>query len=124
MNIVPYENPVPLQEVATSPLEEFLQRIQNIILRGGQEFLIQRKELEKLSSLHLTQTKGNSQNFLITGLIQLREELVLCEKITQENLRKGLEFGKIFPDLHRIPNQSQNRLKHISLSDPDNKRIR
>lgn len=94
MNIVPYENPEPAYEINTTPLEEFLQRIQKIILRGGQEFLIHKTEIEKQSSVHLTQTMGNSQNFLISGLIQLREELISCENITgqnQENLTKGLE---------------------------------
>lgn len=54
MNIVRSENPEPVQKVSITSLEEFLQRIQNIILRGGQEYLIQREELERASSLKLT----------------------------------------------------------------------
>lgn len=102
MNIVPSENPIPAQEVAITSLEEFLQRIQNIIIKGGYEFLIQRRDLEKLFALHLTQAIGNSQNFLTSGLIQLREELILCGKTTKnskENLRKGLErFFQVFTE--------------------------
>lgn len=73
MNIVPYEHPEPALEVSTILLEEFLQRIKNIILRGGQEFLIESEELQKATSLRLTQIIGNSQNFLVSGLIQLSE---------------------------------------------------
>lgn len=64
MNIVPYENPELAVEVNSSPLKKLLQRIRSIILRGGQQFLIRKTELENLSNLHLTQTIGNSQNFL------------------------------------------------------------
>lgn len=73
MNIVPYEHPEPALEVSTILLEEFLQRIKNIILRGGQEFLIESEELQKATSLRLTQIIGNSQIFLVSGLIQLSE---------------------------------------------------
>lgn len=48
MNIVPYENPIKAQEVAATSMDEFLQRIQNILVRGGHNFLIQNPQLEKL----------------------------------------------------------------------------
>lgn len=102
MNTVPYEYPEPALEVSTILLEEFLQRIKNIILRGGQEFLIESEELQKATSLRLTQIIGNSQNFLVSGLIQLREELIFCEKVTGQNQeipRKVLErFYQIFSE--------------------------
>lgn len=103
MNKVPYENPIPAQEVAITSLEEFLQRIQNITIKGGYEFLIQRRDLEKLSALHLTQGIGNSQYFLTSGLIQLREELTLCGKTIENSQRKPKKrVRKVFSGFHRI----------------------
>ena len=80
MNVVPYENHIPTRESTITSLDEFLRRIQGIILGGGHDFLIQRTQLEKLIKLQLTQATGNSQNFLTTGLVQLIEEMITCEK--------------------------------------------
>lgn len=75
-------------------MDDFLEKVQHIIMTGGHNFLMQRERLEKLTSLQLTQTIGKSQNFLTTALVQLREEILAHEKIietNQENLREGLE---------------------------------
>ena len=94
MNIIPYETHIEAQKAEFISMDEFLEKIQHIITTGGQNFLIQRTQLEKLTNLHLKQAIGNSQNFLATGLVQLREEILTHEKIiwtNQENLREGLE---------------------------------
>ena len=94
MNITPYENHIKAQKVEFLSMDDFLEKIQHIIMTGGHNFLIQRERLEKLTSLQLTQTIGKSQNFLTTGLVQLREEILSHEKIIEtnrENLREGLE---------------------------------
>lgn len=99
MNIVEFESPLKAQEVAATSMDEFLYRIQNIITNGGHKFLIQRSQLEKLTSLQINHTIANSQNFLATGLIQLREELHTHIGTNQENLKKGIErFFQVFTE--------------------------
>ena len=92
MNITPYENHIKAQKAEFLSMDDFLEKIQHIIMTGGHNFLIQRERLEKLRIS--TQTIGKSQNFLTTGLVQLREEILSHEKIIEtnrENLREGLE---------------------------------
>ena len=94
MNITPYENHIKAQKAKFLSMDDFLEKIQHITMTGGHNFLIQREMLEKFTSLQLTQTIGKYQNFLTTGLVQLREEILLHEKIienNQDSLREGLE---------------------------------
>lgn len=85
MNITPYENHIKAKEAEFISMDEFLEKIQHIITSGGQNFLIRKAQFEKLKKLHLTQAIGNSQNFLATGLVQLREEILTHEKIIWTN---------------------------------------
>lgn len=91
-----------MQEVEATSMDEFLQWIQSIIVKGRLSFLIHKNEFDKFSQLQLNQAIGKSQNFLASGLVQLREEMLSYERVSgtnQENSRKGLErFFQIFTE--------------------------
>lgn len=111
MNIKPYENPLKAQEVAATSLDDFLERIQNIVTTGGYRFLIQKSQLEKMTGLMLNQAIANSQNFVVSGLIQLREEIHSHVGQNQEDLKKGLyRFSEMFSEYQHTLSQDMKSL--------------
>lgn len=98
MNIVKYEQLPPMNAVPiTTAVQQFLDRIEEIVTKQRHSYIIKHGEL---NTLQLTQAIGNSQNFLTSGIIQLRGEMILCARNTdnnQEILIKGLErFFQVF----------------------------
>ena len=121
MNITPYENHIKAQKAEFLSMDDFLEKIQHIIMTGGHNFLIQKERLEKLTSLQLTQTIGKSQNFLSTGLVQLREEILMKKLDWHINHLKqnfqGPHPGFNFPHIETILDILEERRRQLLLDD-------
>lgn len=112
MDCGPYENPLKAQRRMADTLEEFLKQIQNIVSTGGYQFLIRKSRLEKANSLVLNQTLAKAQNFVMSGIIQLREEIHSHVGQNQADLYAGLQrFFEIFLEYQHALNQDIKSLE-------------